>query len=204
MNVDRQLAQRIVEGAIFASPAPLSLDELQAVFPDGEKPTRSELQRLVRELQEVYAQRAIELVEVASGYRFQVRAQYSSWIGRLWQEKPARLSRASLETLAIIAYRQPVTRAEIEAIRGVVVSSQIIRHLLDLEWVTVVGHREVPGRPELLATTRQFLDAFNLHSLADLPPLAAVRDLDSITRDLERQNADKKQQQLRPEETVGQ
>jgi segregation and condensation protein B len=174
----------------------MSVESLQQLFVDGEKPSRQEVLRAIGELQTAYAERAVELIEVGSGYRFQVRALYAPWVGKLWEEKPQRLSRALLETLAIIAYRQPVTRAEIENIRGVVVSTQIIRTLLDREWIAVAGHREVPGRPALLATTRQFLDAFSLKSLAELPPLAAVRDIDSIARDLEAQMAGAKQKEL--------
>ncbi|HEX5360556.1 MAG TPA: SMC-Scp complex subunit ScpB [Fluviicoccus sp.] len=196
MGLDRKLIRGIVEGAIFASPVPLPVEGLQQLFADGEKPGRQEVLRAIADIQAACADRAVELAEVGSGYRFQVRQRYAPWVGKLWEEKPQRLSRALLETLAIIAYRQPVTRAEIENIRGVVVSTQIIRTLLDREWIAVAGHREVPGRPALLATTRQFLDAFSLKSLAELPPLAAVRDIDSIARDLEAQMAGAKQKEL--------
>jgi segregation and condensation protein B len=196
VGLDRKLIRGIVEGAIFASPVPLPVEGLQQLFADGEKPGRQEVLRAIADIQAACADRAVELAEVGSGYRFQVRQRYAPWVGKLWEEKPQRLSRALLETLAIIAYRQPVTRAEIENIRGVVVSTQIIRTLLDREWIAVAGHREVPGRPALLATTRQFLDAFSLKSLAELPPLAAVRDIDSIARDLEAQMAGAKQKEL--------
>ncbi|RZU44892.1 condensin subunit ScpB [Fluviicoccus keumensis] len=196
MGLDRKLVRGIVEGAIFASPVPMPVEELQQLFVDSEKPGRQEILRAISDIQSAYADRAVELIEVSSGYRFQVRKQFAPWVGKLWEEKPQRLSRALLETLAIIAYRQPVTRAEIENIRGVVVSTQIIRTLLDRDWIAVAGHREVPGRPALLATTRQFLDAFSLKSLAELPPLAAVRDMDSIARDLEAQLAGAKQKEL--------
>lgn len=185
MKLSRQLVKNVIEGAIFASPMPLSVDDIAVLFADDEKLSRKELQILIKELQTEYALRALELVEVASGFRFQVRAQFSPWISKMWPDKPARLSRALLETVAIIAYRQPVTRAEIEAIRGVVVSTQIIKALFDRDWIVVVGHREVPGRPALLATTRLFLDAFSLSSLSELPPLAAVRDLETISREIE-------------------
>lgn len=185
MKLSRQLVKNVIEGAIFASPMPLSIDDIAVLFADDEKLSRKELQTLIKELQTEYALRALELVEVASGFRFQVRAQFSPWISKMWPDKPARLSRALLETVAIIAYRQPVTRAEIEAIRGVVVSTQIIKALFDRDWIVVVGHREVPGRPALLATTRLFLDAFSLSSLSELPPLAAVRDLETISREIE-------------------
>lgn len=185
MKLSPQLLKNVIEGAIFASPMPMAVEDLQALFADEEKPGKAQVQALIKELQAEYAPRALELVEIASGYRFQVRAQFSPWVSKLWQDKAPRLSRAMLETLAIIAYRQPVTRAEIEAIRGVVVSTQIIKALFDREWITVVGHREVPGRPALLATTRDFLDAFSLKSLAELPPLAALRDMETIERELE-------------------
>jgi segregation and condensation protein B len=185
MKLSRQLVKNVIEGAVFASPMPLSIDDIAVLFADDEKLSRKELQILIKELQTEYALRALELVEVASGFRFQVRAQFSPWISKMWPDKPARLSRALLETVAIIAYRQPVTRAEIEAIRGVVVSTQIIKALFDRDWIVVVGHREVPGRPALLATTRLFLDAFSLSSLSELPPLAAVRDLETISREIE-------------------
>lgn len=184
MKLSQSLLKNILESAIFASPSPLSVEELLSLFADEEKPTRQQIQTLIKELQNDYATRPLEVVEVASGYRFQVRAKFSPWISKMWQDKPPKLSRAMLETLAIIAYRQPVTRAEIEAIRGVVVSTQIIKALFDRDWIVVVGHREVPGRPALLATTREFLDAFSLKGLADLPPLAALRDLESIEAEL--------------------
>lgn len=184
MKLSQSLLKNILESAIFASPSPLSVEELLSLFADEEKPTRQQIQTLIKELQNDYATRPLEVVEVASGYRFQVRAKFGPWISKMWQDKPPKLSRAMLETLAIIAYRQPVTRAEIEAIRGVVVSTQIIKALFDRDWIVVVGHREVPGRPALLATTREFLDAFSLKGLADLPPLAALRDLDTIEAEL--------------------
>ncbi len=184
MKLSQSLLKNIIESAIFASPSPLSIDEILSLFADEEKPSRQQIQTLIKDLQNDYATRPLEVVEIASGYRFQVRAKFSPWISKMWQDKPPKLSRAMLETLAIIAYRQPVTRAEIEAIRGVVVSTQIIKALFDRDWIAVVGHREVPGRPALLATTRDFLDAFNLKSLAELPPLAALRDLDTIEAEL--------------------
>src|SRR5690554_4573769 len=127
-------------------------------------------------VQESCADRGYELVEVASGYRFQVRSEYAPWASRLWEERPQRYSRALLETLAIIAYRQPITRGEIEDIRGVAVSTNIVKTLMEREWIRVVGHKDVPGRPAMYATTRQFLDHFNLTSLAELPPLAELRE----------------------------
>ena len=204
MGLDRLLARRIIEGAIFASPTPMPVDSLLQVFGEDERPSRSEVNRLLEEIRGDYRDLAVELVEVGSGWRFQVRSRYAPWVGKLWLEKPARMSRAMLETLAIIAYRQPVTRGEIEAIRGVAVSPQIVKNLLDREWIVVAGHREVPGRPALFATTRQFLDAFSLKSLSDLPPLAEVRDLELISRELEQYLTPPQQsQEASPEAPIG-
>lgn len=156
---------------MLAAARPLDLAELEALFLDAERPPREVLQTALAALAADCAQRCLELKRVASGYRLQVRAEFSPWVSRLFEEKPGRYSRAFLETLAIIAYRQPVTRGEIEEIRGVAVNSNIIRALLERGWIQSVGHKEVPGRPALLATTPAFLDHFNLASLAELPPL---------------------------------
>lgn len=161
----------IVEAALFTAQRPLKISEIESLFPADEKPELAAIRAALMDLAEDYRARSIELKEVASGFRFQVREALSPWISRLFEERPARYSKAFLETLAIIAYRQPVTRGEIEDIRGVSVSTLIIRTLLERDWVQVVGHKEVPGRPALYATTRQFLDYFNLQSLNDLPPL---------------------------------
>ncbi len=166
----------ILEAALMASERPLSLEAMGRLF-DEPAPDRAALKAALAHIARAYEGRAVELVEVASGYRFQVRPTWVPWVSRLWEEKPQRYSRALLETLALIAYRQPITRGEIEEIRGVGVSTQIIRTLLEREWIRVVGHREVPGRPALYATTRQFLDHFGLKSLEALPPLPAVQDL---------------------------
>ena len=170
---------KVLEAALMASDRPLSLDALRRLF-DEPAPARDELRAALEGLREVYAERAVELVEVASGYRFQVRRPWAARVARLWEEKPQRYSRALLETLALIAYRQPITRGEIEEIRGVAVSSQIMRTLLERGWVRVVGHREVPGRPALYATTRAFLDHFGLARLEELPPLPEVKDLEQL------------------------
>ncbi|MBK1699843.1 SMC-Scp complex subunit ScpB [Thiococcus pfennigii] len=166
---------QIVEAALLAAGEPLALDRLLALFGDDERPTREALREALTALEMDCRGRGIELVEVAGGYRLQVRREVAPWVARLWEEKPARYSRALLETLALIAYRQPITRGEIEEIRGVVVSTNIVRTLLEREWIRVVGHRDVPGRPALFATTRRFLDYFGLRSLNDLPPLAELR-----------------------------
>ncbi len=172
--------KQIVEAALIAAGGPLSLDRLLGLFDDEERPERGALSEVLRELASEYQSRGIEIVEVASGYRVQVRASVAPWVARLWEEKAPRYSRALLETLSLIAYRQPVTRGEIEEIRGVAVSTTIIKTLSEREWVRVVGHRDVPGRPALYATTRTFLDYFGLRSLNDLPPLSQVRDPDSV------------------------
>ncbi|HUL14285.1 MAG TPA: SMC-Scp complex subunit ScpB [Methylococcaceae bacterium] len=164
----------IIEAALFAAQRPLNIGEIEGLFPEEEKPEVAAIRAALADLAEEYRTRPIELKEVASGFRFQVRAAFSPWVSRLFEERPARYSKALLETLAIIAYRQPVTRGEIEDIRGVSVSTLIIRTLLERDWVHVVGHKEVPGRPALYATTRQFLDYFNLQSLNDLPALQAL------------------------------
>ena len=176
----------IIEAALMVADEPLSLDRLQALFaPElGLSVERDELRAALNELSEQYRDHGIELREVASGWRFQARAALAPWVNRLWEERPPRYSRALLETLAIIAYRQPITRGEIEDIRGVAVSANIVKTLMEREWIRIAGHRDVPGRPAVYTTTRQFLDYFNLKSLAELPSLAELRDIDDINLDL--------------------
>ncbi len=183
--MSRPSLKEIVEGALIAAGGPLTLDQLQALFPEEECPARDALLGVLGALESDYVGRGIELAQVAGGYRVQVRAAVAPWVARLWEEKPARYSRALLETLALIAYRQPITRGEIEDIRGVAVSTQIVKTLTEREWVRVVGHRDVPGRPALYATTRRFLDYFGLRSLNDLPPLAEIRDPDFFGGELD-------------------
>ncbi|WP_336368215.1 SMC-Scp complex subunit ScpB [Marinobacter sp. C2H3] len=178
--------QAIAEAALLAAGKPLSLDQLRDLFPDDERPARQVMEHVMVQLSAACEGRGFELREVASGYRLQIREAYAPWVGRLFEDKPQRYSRALLETLALIAYRQPITRGEIEDIRGVTVSSNIIRTLLEREWVRVVGHRDVPGRPAMYATTRQFLDYFNLKGLDQLPPLSEIRDLEEIGREIEK------------------
>ncbi len=175
----------IIEAVLLAAGKPLSVDNLLGVFGDDEKPERDDIRAAIAALQEDYAERGIELVRVASGYRIQVCQDMEPWVSRLTEEKPARYSRALLETLALVAYRQPITRGEVEDIRGVSVSTSIMKTLQGREWVRVVGHRDVPGRPAMYGTTRQFLDYFNLKSLDDLPTLIELRDIDSINAELE-------------------
>ena len=180
-----ELLLNVVEAALLAAGRPLDLDELQGLFADqSQAPDRKQLREALTNLEADLEGRALELKQVAGGYRLQVREEFSKLLGALFAERPPRYSRALQETLALIAYRQPVTRGEIEAVRGVAVSSSIIRTLLDREWIRVLGHREVPGRPALYGTTRPFLDHFNLISLGDLPPLAEIQDLDQIEPDL--------------------
>ncbi|SJM90540.1 SMC-Scp complex subunit ScpB [Crenothrix polyspora] len=170
--------KHIVEAILFATQNPLTAKQIQQVFPEIEQPELDDIQRAIEAITIEYQPRPIELKRVASGYRFQVKPALSHWVSRLFEEKPPRYSRALLETLAIIAYRQPVTRGDIEDIRGVSVSSSIIQTLLEREWVRVVAHKEVPGRPGLYGTTKQFLDYFNISSLNELPTIQQIVDLD--------------------------
>lgn len=179
MPIDKPL-KMIIEALLFSANFPLAVDQLQALFPEDEQPKRAEIRAVLAELQVDYAERGIELVEVASGYRFQTRQAFSFWIKRLYAQRPPRYSRALLETLALIAYRQPITRTEIESIRGVSVSSNILRNLKDYQWIRVIGHRETPGKPALYGTTRLFLDHFNLKSLEELPSLAELREMKDL------------------------
>ena len=175
---------QIIEGAVLAADKPLSIDHIMQLFPDGE-PSRAQVREAIAEIQVHCEGRGYQLKEVASGYRFQVRAEYGDWIGRLWEERAPRYTRALLETLALIAYKQPITRGDIEDIRGVAVSTNIIRTLLEREWVRIVGHRDVPGRPSIYATTKTFLDYFELNSLDELPTLSDIKDLDKLNEELD-------------------
>lgn len=175
---------QILEGALLAAGEPLSVQRMTLLFEENERPSKDEIKEAIKSVGERCEGRGYELVHVASGYRFQVRQDLAQWVGRLWQERPARYSRALMETLSLIAYRQPITRGEIEEIRGVAVSTNIIKTLLEREWVRVVGHRDVPGRPAMYATTRQFLDYFNLKSLDQLPPLVEIKELDNLSGEL--------------------
>ena len=168
----------LLEALLLASGKPMSMERMAELFDEAERPAPALLRKALEVLEKSCKGRAFELKQVASGYRLQVRERFSPWVGRLWEERPQRYSRALLETLVLIAYRQPITRGEIEEIRGVAVNSQIVKTLLEREWVRVVGHRDVPGRPAMFATTRQFLDHFNLKSLDELPPLAVLREME--------------------------
>lgn len=185
MSLSIEQTKNIIEAALLSAGQPLSVDRLLSLFLDESQPTREEISLALNMLAEECAGRGVELKEVSSGYRYQAKQDYAQWISRLWEEKPARYSRALLETLALIAYRQPITRGEIEDIRGVAVGTNIMKTLLERDWVKVVGHRDVPGKPAMYATTRVFLDYFNLKSLSELPTLAEIRDIDSINAELD-------------------
>jgi len=174
----------IVEAALLVSDSPLTLDRMLSMFEEAARPTREEVRAVLDELTDDYKERGVELKQIDKGFRFQTRSEYSPWLNRLWQSRAPRYSRALLETLAIIAYRQPVTRGEIEEIRGVTVSSEIMKTLLAREWIRQVGHRDIPGKPALFGTTRGFLEHFNLKSLTELPPLSELREPESIAREL--------------------
>ncbi|MEO8400383.1 MAG: SMC-Scp complex subunit ScpB [Gammaproteobacteria bacterium] len=172
--------QNILEAALMVAGRPLTVAQLLKLFDEGQGPDTTELKNALSVLRERYAENhGIELNEVASGYQFQAKTELSPWLSRLWEERPQRYSRALLETLALIAYRQPVTRAEVEEIRGVAVSSHITKTLLERDWIRVIGHREVPGKPALYGTTKEFLDHFNLKSLSELPTLTELKDLET-------------------------
>jgi len=181
---DAALVQRIVEAALYAAGQPLSLNQLQALFPEDQTLPPAAIERALDTLAREAAGRGLELVEVASGFRFQIAAEVHPWVSRLWAERQSRYSRALLETLALIAYRQPITRGEIEQIRGVAVNSNTIRTLEEREWIRVVGHRDVPGKPALYGTTRGFLDYFSLRGLDQLPPLSELHELPELEPEL--------------------
>ena len=167
----------IIEALLFSSSRPLSEKEILSAFDLRSPPTSSEIKEALKSIEKKYSENSIELVKVASGYRLRIRQEYSSWVAKLWEAKPQKYSRALLETLALIAYKQPITRGEIEEVRGVSVSSQIIRTLLDRSWIKIVGHRDVPGRPALFSTTKDFLDDLNLSKLSDLPELPEIQNI---------------------------
>ena len=189
--MESQHLKNIIEAAMLAAGGPLSIDQLKALFGDeDEGPEKKEIRDVIKALQDEYADRGIEVREVASGFRIQVRENMGQHLTKLWEERPPRYTRALMETLAIIAYRQPVTRGDIEEIRGVAVSSNIIRTLLERDWIKVVGHRDVPGKPAMFGTTRFFLDYFGLKKLDDLPPLAELAELEPVSVQLELGTAD--------------
>jgi segregation and condensation protein B len=178
--MNEQYVKNVIEAALLAAGRPLKVDELVAVFDQRDGSTAAEVDMALAALRVDYETRGLELVEVASGYRIQIRAAVAEPVSRLWQERPAKYSRALLETLALVAYRQPITRGEIEQIRGVAVNPNIIKTMHERNWIRVVGHRDVPGKPELLGTTREFLDYFGLKQLDDLPTLAQLKELEEL------------------------
>lgn len=177
LNEPRDLAS-LIEAFLLASGKPQSLERLYELLEEAERPAPAVFKKALEVLAKSCNGRAFELKEVASGYRLQIRETYAPWVGRLWEERPQRYSRALLETMALIAYRQPITRGEIEDVRGVAVNTNIIKTLMEREWIRIVGYREVPGRPAMFATTKAFLDHFNLHSLDQLPALAELREME--------------------------
>jgi segregation and condensation protein B len=181
----RTSLKNILEALLLASDEPLTLPVIASVFTDEERPSQSAIGHAMQELAAGYEDRGLELKEVASGFRLQVRQEVNPWVSRLWEDRPQRYSRALLETLALIAYRQPITRGDIEEVRGVSVRTNIIRMLQEREWIRVVGHRDVPGKPALFGTTKVFLDYFDLKSLDDLPSLAEIMDMGSIEPELD-------------------
>ena len=185
MSLSPDKTKNIIEAALMAAGQPLSVDRLLTLFLDEQQPSRDEIRGAIKSLSDECNSRGVELKEVNSGFRYQAKQDYAQWVARLWEEKPPRYSRALLETLSLIAYRQPITRGEIEDVRGVSVSTNIMKTLLERDWVKVVGHRDVPGKPAMYATTRQFLDYFNLKNLSELPTLAEIRDIDSINAELD-------------------
>ena len=185
MSTNPDKLKQIIEGALLAAGRPLSVDSILSLFLDEDQPSRDEIREAIKILQDDCVNRGVELKEVSTGFRYQVKADLAEWVARLWEEKASKYSRASLETLALIAYRQPITRSEIEDVRGVSVSSHIVKSMLEREWVRVIGHRDVPGRPALYGTTKTFLDYFGLKSLSELPPLAELRNIESIERELD-------------------
>jgi segregation and condensation protein B len=177
--IEQNKSQKIIEAALLVAGTPLTVSALGQLFPEEERPAAADIKAILAQLQAHYQDRGIELKETGSGWRIQAKAELSPWLAKLWAERAPRYSRAFLETLAIIAYRQPITRAEIEDIRGVAVNSQIIKTLFEREWVQVVGYRDLPGRPALLGTTKAFLDYFNIKSLTELPELSAIKPIEA-------------------------
>ncbi|MFM1568925.1 MAG: SMC-Scp complex subunit ScpB [SAR86 cluster bacterium] len=171
---------QIIEAALLSASRPLSIEEIQRLFPTDQTPSKEDIKETLNEIEDLCAKRGVELKRVSSGYRMQVKQSLSAYIAKLWEEKPQRYSKATLETLALIAYRQPITRGEIEQIRGVSVGTQLIRGILERGWIKIVGQRDVPGRPSLYATTKEFLDYFGLQHLRELPGLPDLPDIDSL------------------------
>ena len=181
--MEHKLSQ-VIEAVLLSASRPIDVQEIERVFPEDEKPTREEIRRALQDIEEQCKDRGVELKKVSSGYRLQVRQTLSSYVAKLWEERPQRFSKATLETLALIAYRQPITRGEIEEIRGVTIGTQLMRGLMERGWVKIVGQRDVPGRPSLYSTTKEFLDYFGLQHLRELPDLPDLPDLQSLDMEL--------------------
>ena len=177
--MEHKLSQ-VIEAVLLSASRPIDVQEIERVFPEDEKPTREEIRKALQDIEEQCKDRGVELKKVSSGYRLQVRQTLSSYVAKLWEERPQRFSKATLETLALIAYRQPITRGEIEEIRGVTIGTQLMRGLMERGWVKIVGQRDVPGRPSLYSTTKEFLDYFGLQHLRELPELPELPDLQSL------------------------
>ncbi len=175
---------QIIEAALLSASRPLTIKEIQRLFPKDKTPDKEDIKETLNEIEELCVNRGVELKRVSSGYRMQVKQSLSEYIAKLWEEKPQKYTKATLETLALIAYRQPITRGEIEEIRGVSVGTQLIRGILDRGWIKIVGQRDVPGRPSLYATTKEFLDYFGLQHLRELPDLPDLPDVDSLDMEL--------------------
>lgn len=175
-TISPEMMQSIIEAALMVAGQPLTIAAMQNLFPEDARPNTVEVRGFLQAIRDRHEKSGIELKEVASGFRLQAKAEYSPWLAKLWSERAPRFSRAFLETLAIIAYKQPITRAEIEEIRGVTVSTNIVKTLVEREWVRVIGYKDVPGKPAIYATTKEFLNYFNLKSLSDLPALAEFQD----------------------------
>jgi len=181
--MEHKLSQ-VIEAVLLSASRPIDVQEIEGVFPEDEKPTREEIRQALQDIEEQCKDRGVELKKVSSGYRLQVRQTLSSYVAKLWEERPQRFSKATLETLALIAYRQPITRGEIEEIRGVTIGTQLMRGLMERGWVKIVGQRDVPGRPSLYSTTKEFLDYFGLQHLRELPDLPDLPDLQSLDMEL--------------------
>jgi len=181
--MEHKLSQ-VIEAVLLSASRPIDVQEIERVFPEDEKPTREEIRQALQDIEEQCKDRGVELKKVSSGYRLQVRQTLSSYVAKLWEERPQRFSKATLETLALIAYRQPITRGEIEEIRGVTIGTQLMRGLMERGWVKIVGQRDVPGRPSLYSTTKEFLDYFGLQHLRELPDLPDLPDLQSLDMEL--------------------
>ena len=191
--MEHKLSQ-VIEAVLLSASRPIDVQEIERVFPEDEKPTREEIRQALQDIEEQCKDRGVELKKVSSGYRLQVRQTLSSYVAKLWEERPQRFSKATLETLALIAYRQPITRGEIEEIRGVTIGTQLMRGLMERGWVKIVGQRDVPGRPSLYSTTKEFLDYFGLQHLRELPDLPDLQSLDmELPLETDNSSADKEE-----------